>query len=82
MDALGAIARSDQGFRMTAIDPSAAKKGARARQAKHDALVANVLALARQYESMGLNMPAKVAEDLKISARVVRDILDTKPEAP
>jgi hypothetical protein len=60
---------------MTANDPTASKKGSRARQAKEDALVTNVLALARQYESMGLNMPAKVAEDLKISARSVREIL-------
>lgn len=60
---------------MTDTDPTAPKKGSRARQAKEDALVANVRALAKQYETMGLNMPAKVAEDLKISARVVRDIL-------
>ena len=55
------------------------QKGTKARQAKADALVANVLGLAKQYESMGLNMPAKVAEDLKISARVVREILDANP---
>lgn len=60
---------------MNTPDPNAPKKGARARQAKDDALVANVRALAKQYESMGLNMPAKVAEDLNISARSVRDIL-------
>jgi hypothetical protein len=50
-------------------------KGGRAKQAKADALAASVRALATQYESMGLNMPAKVAEDLNISARVVREIL-------
>jgi len=57
-------------------DTAATPKGLRSRQAKTDALVADVLALARQYESMGLNMPAKVAEDLKVSAKTVRDILD------
>ena len=60
---------------MTTPDLNAPKKGARARQAKEDALVADVRALAKQYESMGLNMPAKVAEDLNVSARVVRGIL-------
>lgn len=60
---------------MTDTDPTVLKKGARARQAKEDALVADVRALAKQYESMGLNMPAKVAEDLNVSARVVRGIL-------
>ncbi len=53
-----------------------APKGVRARQAKDDARVADVLALAKQYESMGLNMPAKVAEDLQVSAKTVRQILD------
>jgi len=57
-------------------ESGATPKGLRSRQAKTDALVADVLALARQYESMGLNMPAKVAEDLKVSAKTVRDILD------
>jgi len=57
-------------------DTAGTPKGIRSRQAKADALVADVLALARQYESMGLNMPAKVAEDLKVSAKTVRDILD------
>lgn len=55
---------------------TAAPKGVRARQAKDDARVADVLALAKQYESMGLNMPAKVAEDLQVSAKTVRQILD------
>jgi hypothetical protein len=55
-------------------------KGSRARQAKADALATSVRALAKQYEAMGLNMPAKVAEDLKISARAVREILATPPE--
>jgi len=66
----------DQRVDKNAPPASGTPKGARSRQAKDDARVADVLALAKQYESMGLNMPAKVAEDLQVSAKTVRQILD------
>jgi len=58
-------------------DTAGTPKGLRPHQATAQPLGPYRLAPARQYESMGLNMPAKVAEDLKVSARTVRDILDS-----
>ncbi|KFN42584.1 hypothetical protein [Arenimonas oryziterrae] len=58
------------------LPPIPPQKGLKSRQAKADALAADVHALARQYETMGDNMVARVADELNISARLVREILD------
>ncbi|HMB57913.1 MAG TPA: hypothetical protein VKM35_12000 [Arenimonas sp.] len=57
------------------------QKGLKARQSKADALAVDVKKLAGQYASMGRNMPARVADELGISVRLVREILDAgEPE--